>query len=142
MKFIPTSIALALLAGCAVQQPPKPTNIPPQILYRYPMPENAQLLAKTFVSHDLKDPDSAKFRDLFFVTGDSRGENRDKTKDSWCVEINGKNSYGGYVGYTWAFVPASGNSVIMGSSALGQMATHICASAKYPPILNSALPSQ
>ena len=134
MKCITASLALMLLTGCTAQQRPALTHVAPAtILYRYPMPENATLLAHTFVSHDMKDPDSAKFRDAFFITADARGESRDKTKDSWCVEVNGKNSYGGYVGYTWALVPAGGKSVIMGGNSLGQMATQICASAVYPP---------
>lgn len=134
MKYIPLLLAPVLLAGCAVKQPPKQVApAPAPIFYRYPMPENAARLAQNFVSHDIKDPDSAKFRDTFFVNRDARGEARDKTKDSWCVEMNGKNSYGGYVGYAWAWVPAGGTSVIMGANALGDLATQICGSAKYPP---------
>lgn len=97
------------------------------------MGENAVLLAHTMASHDLKDPDSAKFRDAFFITSDNRGESRDKSKDSWCIEINGKNSYGAYVGYTWALLPAGGNSVIMGNSSTGAVINQLCASAVYPP---------
>ncbi|CAI8712876.1 hypothetical protein [Pseudomonas sp. IT-P291] len=134
MKYTPLPLALFLLAGCAVQQPPKPIKVEPEpIFYRYPMPENAAHLAQSFVSHDIKDPDSAKFRDTFFASRDARGEARDKTKDSWCVEMNGKNSYGAYVGYAWALVPAGGTSVFMGANPLGNLATQICGSAKYPP---------
>lgn len=131
MKNLTLSLILISLAGCST--PPRPAPAKPLVLYRYPMSENAVLLAHTVASHDLKDPESAKFRDTFFVTSDARGEARDKSKDSWCIEINGKNSYGAYVGYTWALLPAGGKSVIMGSSPVGAMASQICSSATYPP---------
>jgi hypothetical protein len=131
MNKLALSLVLFSLAGCST--PPKPAAQKPLILYRYPMGENAVLLAHTMASHDLKDPDSAKFRDAFFVTSDNRGESRDKSKDSWCIEINGKNSYGAYVGYTWALLPAGGNSVIMGNSPTGAVINQLCASAIYPP---------
>lgn len=124
-------VIVASLAGCST--PPRPAPDKPMTLYRYPMSDNAVQLAQTTASHDLKDPESAKFRDTFFVTSDARGDARDRSKDSWCVEINGKNSYGAYVGYTWALVPAGGKSVIMGGSPVGAMANKICSSAIYPP---------
>jgi hypothetical protein len=128
------SSALVLLVACVTQHPPQLAQATTlTVLYRYPMPENAAQLAHAFVSHDMKDPDSARFRDTFFVTTDARGDGRDKSKDSWCVEINGKNSYGAYVGYTWALLPAGGNSVIMGGNVIGNVAAQICSSAKYPP---------
>ena len=48
----------------------------------------AKIIAvKMFVTHGLKDPDSAKFRSV-------------KVKwDTVCGEVNAKNSYGGYAGY-------------------------------------------
>lgn len=131
MKNLALSLILISLAGCST--PPRPAPAKPLVLYRYPMSENAVLLAHTVASHDLKDPESAKFRDTFFVTSDARGEAREKSKDSWCIEINGKNSYGAYVGYTWALLPAGGKSVIMGSSPVAAMASQICSSATYPP---------
>lgn len=39
------------------------------------------------VAYDLKDPDSAKFREIL------------STKERICGQINSKNSYGGYVGF-------------------------------------------
>jgi hypothetical protein len=52
-------------------------------------PQHAQLIAqaKTTAAYDLKDPESAKFRNIVVV------------RDSVCGEINAKNSMGGYVGY-------------------------------------------
>lgn len=114
------------LVGCAT---PKPPPAKPMVLYRYPMSENTVQLAHTMASHDLKDPESAKFRDTYFVSSDGRGEARDKSKDSWCIEINGKNGYGAYTGYTWALLPAGGRSVIMGTSPVAVIANNICSSA-------------
>ncbi|MGE8098138.1 hypothetical protein [Pseudomonas fluorescens] len=131
MKKLALSLIVISLAGCST--PPRPAPAKPLILYRYPMNENTVLLAHTMASYDLKDPDSAKFRDTFFVTSDGRGEARDKSKDSWCIEINGKNSYGAYTGFSWALLPAGGRSVIMGNSPAGAVASQLCASAIYPP---------
>lgn len=48
--------------------------------------------AKHFLLSDLKDPDSAKFRNVRMREADSA--------KFVCGEINAKNSYGGYVGFT------------------------------------------
>ena len=130
MKKLALSLVIFSLVGCSTSPRPAPAK---PILYRYPMSENAIQLAHTIASHDLKDPESAKFRDAFFINADGGGETRDKSKDSWCIEINGKNSYGAYVGYTWALLPSGGKSVIMGTSRLAAAASQICASAIYPP---------
>lgn len=47
-------------------------------------------MAKASITSQLKDPDSAQFKSLF-ISG--------KTAPVLCGELNGKNSYGGYVGY-------------------------------------------
>jgi hypothetical protein len=61
--------ALALLALAACQQPDPFAD------------------AKAAVAHELKDPESAQFRDL------------KQYGDLICGEVNAKNSYGGYVGF-------------------------------------------
>lgn len=127
MKIFALTILTFTLIGCTTPQRQAPEK--PMVLYRYPMSENAVKLAQVMASRDLKDPESAKFRDAFFVTSDDQGEGRDKSKDSWCIEVNGKNGYGAYVGYTWALVPAGGKSVIMGTSPVAAMANKICSSA-------------
>lgn len=43
--------------------------------------------AKKLVTHDLKDPSSAQFRDVH------------KTDQAVCGEVNGKNAYGAYAGF-------------------------------------------
>lgn len=45
--------------------------------------------AKASITKSLKDPDSANFRNVFTIDG-----------INVCGEINSKNSYGGYVGFT------------------------------------------
>lgn len=54
--------------------------------------ENFVTEAKKAVIRNLKDPDSAKFRNL-------RTIKTDKGLRLLCGEMNGKNSYGGYTGY-------------------------------------------
>lgn len=137
LRFLPF-LALAL-AGCATPTPPqKPKPAAPTILYRYPMSSEAEAQAKAMIAHDLKDPDSAKFRDAYFVTADARGDARDRSKDSWCMEVNAKNSYGGYVGYSWALLPAGSTTVIQGTRGIGLMATQICSRAVQGPVAASA----
>lgn len=133
MKFVFTCAVTTALVGCTATSGPQPHPVQPTVLYRYPMQQNAILLAQTMAAHDLKDPEAAKFRDVFYISPDGRGEARDKSKDSWCIEVNGKNSYGAYTGYSWSFLPANGTRLITGSSSLGSMVTDICARAVYGP---------
>ena len=62
--------------------------------------KNKQLIekAKEIAKYDLKDPDSAKFRNVRVVTKPAQ---RDETKinTNVCGELNAKNSYGAYIGY-------------------------------------------
>jgi hypothetical protein len=55
---------------------------------------------KAAVTYDLKDPDSAKFRPM--VAGVAVGG----TSIMVCGEVNSKNSFGGYVGFTSYLVQA------------------------------------
>lgn len=76
--------------------------------------------AKAVVSHESKDPESAKFRNL--------GIYRSKTgkPDPYvCGEVNDKNSYGAYVGYK-RFVVADGIADIDEGDEL-VMITALCA---------------
>jgi hypothetical protein len=60
-----------------------------------PVDPHAALFAKVraLVVYGLKDPDSAKFRPFQFVTDGSGNQ-------KVCGEVNAKNTYGGYVGFT------------------------------------------
>ena len=52
---------------------------------------------KKAVRERAKDPDSIQFSDVI------------RFKDKACIRYNAKNAYGGYVGYTWAFLSGSGD---------------------------------
>lgn len=130
--WIPLLFAV-VLPGCATPPVVQKEPAAPTTLYRYPMPPNAAMLAQQMAAYDLKDPESAKFRDTFFVTTDDRGDNRDPSKDSWCVEVNGKNSYGAYTGYTWSLLPAGSNKMIQGGP-MASMVNDICSRAVFGPV--------
>jgi hypothetical protein len=59
-----------------------------------PKASQAELLerAKILVAHDLKDPESARFRSLGVYSTETGAR-------AVCGEMNAKNSYGAYVGY-------------------------------------------
>ncbi|EEW40529.1 hypothetical protein HMPREF0484_3412 [Klebsiella pneumoniae subsp. rhinoscleromatis ATCC 13884] len=63
-----------------------------------PTEEKAIELAKVEISHDMKDPSSTQFRD---VISKKVGENDDGSIAMLvCGEVNSKNSFGAYSGYT------------------------------------------
>ncbi len=133
MRLVLLSVLATALIGCATPLAIQPKASQTTTLYRYSMQPNAILLAQTMAARDLKDPEAAKFRDVFYISADGRGEARDKSKDSWCIEVNGKNSYGAYTGYSWSLLPAGGKRVISESSAVGSMVADICSRAVYGP---------
>ena len=67
----------------------------------YAAPKDTSLIAKakTTAAYNLKDPDSAKFRDMTVIRG------------VVCGQINAKNSMGGYVGFK-RFLVAKDSSLI------------------------------
>ncbi len=77
-------------------------------------------LAKQIAVHDLKDPDSAQFRDLV-----ARNTGKDYAV---CGEINAKNSYGGYVGYRQFYVLVGAKSVVIkrGDQIMDQLVDLVC----------------
>ncbi|MGO0109993.1 hypothetical protein [Pseudomonas putida] len=133
MKLSLAPFLIVALAGCST---PHTTPIKPAervTLYRYPMPSKVVELAQTIAARDLKDPESAKFRDAFYISSDPKGNARDKSKDSICIEMNGKNSYGAYVGYNWTVINARANSVIQGGPMAGVL-NEICSTTVVGPI--------
>lgn len=50
------------------------------------------------VASQLKDKDSAKFRNVSFFEDKARSSEKDHT-GAFCGEVNAKNSFGGYTGY-------------------------------------------
>jgi len=66
--------------------------------------ENLEIQAKNVLKSVLKDADSAKFQNLKVITNS-------KAEQSVCGEVNSRNSFGGYVGFTkFAY---SKNKIIM-----------------------------
>lgn len=82
-KFIALALCLSSLTGC------KPGS------------EKAIELAKNEITADMKDPDSAKFRYLRFIKA---GEKDGEIGGFICGNVNAKNSYGAYAGFSPFFV--------------------------------------
>lgn len=79
-KIIIMVLGVLVLAGC------KPGS------------DKAIAIAKNVISSDMRDPESSKFRELRFIKA---GEKEDGSIGGYvCGEINSKNSYGAYAGYT------------------------------------------
>lgn len=57
--------------------------------------------AKTNLTRNFKDPEAAKFRDVFVYMAPQKDGTK---KPIACGEVNGVNSYGGYVGYKKFYV--------------------------------------
>jgi len=66
-----------------------------------PGAEKAIELAQKEVSADMKDPDSAKFRYMRFIPA---GEKEGVVGGFVCGNVNAKNGYGAYAGYSQFFV--------------------------------------
>ena len=82
----------ALLTGCAPRVPAPPVTV------SNPSNEERVLFQKSIIN-SLKDPDSAKFGEQIFLVDNKAA----------CVEVNAKNSYGGYTGFQQAmFVKVNG----------------------------------
>lgn len=84
-KFI-LIFALAALTGCK------------------PSAEKAIELAQKEVSADMKDPESAKFRYMRFI---QQSEKDGLVAGVVCGNVNAKNSYGAYAGYSPFFIAIS-----------------------------------
>lgn len=133
MKLSLVPILAVALIGCST---PPPSQLKPaerSTLYRYPMPPSLVQSAQAIAARDLKDPDAAKFRDAFYVNADPKGDARDRSKDSICIEVNGKNSYGAYTGFNWTVIAPGANTVIQGGSMAG-VVNEICSSTVLGPV--------
>ncbi len=115
MKYFLFTVIAVALTGCSTP-PSSQSKLPPPVpINRYEIPSDAVQLAQAMVARHLKDPDSAKFRDAFYASTDPRGDGRDKSKDTVCIEVNGKNSYGAYNGFTWALIAMESKTVLLSS---------------------------
>jgi hypothetical protein len=96
-KFIPILLLLSLsiLSGCATKAPSPPINL------SSPSAEDRATLEQ-LIAASLKDPDSARFSGKIVIVNGKAA----------CVEVNAKNSFGGYTGFQQAMlVKFSGSSV-------------------------------
>jgi hypothetical protein len=92
-----------------------------------PVPEleDAKLQAMDAIRGSLKDPDSAQFRDWtpFFKNLYNYGfAGAGHYEPLWqlCVEVNAKNSFGGYTGYTWMYVKFRDGKAVRDSLGVGE----------------------
>lgn len=66
--------------------------------------------AEAFIAYSLKDPDSAKFRNVFINKVENKAPNSKPIRLAVCGEVNGKNAFGAYSGYQLFAVSAIGES--------------------------------
>lgn len=111
------TIAPILLSGCATVAGSAGVNWAAMNPGKAPEYENAKSQAKDAIQRFLKDPGSAQFRDStpFFKTLYNFGlASAGNPEPLWamCIEVNAKNSYGGYTGYqNWLVKFRNGTAV-------------------------------
>lgn len=66
--------------------------------------------AENFIAYSLKDPDSAKFRNVFVKKVENKAPNGKPIRLAVCGEVNGVNSFGAYSGYSNFAVSALGST--------------------------------
>jgi len=82
--------------------------------------ERDRTAAQSAIAYQLKDPDSAKFRDLAGYTT-SAGD------VIVCGQVNGKNSFGGYAGFTPFFVRLRAGKAVIATT---EFADYACTQAR------------
>lgn len=87
-KLILIALSVALLAGC------KPSD------------DQMLKVGKDALSQALKDPSSAQFRSMRFVP--DKNQAGSVASGFVCGELNGKNSFGGYVGFKRVYIHVEG----------------------------------
>lgn len=105
--FVATTLSLAI-AGCAT--PPSQQELESADYGAYPV--SYEQIIKNRMSTILKDPDSAQYR---FLNTPKTGWNSFGGKKFGyivCVNINAKNSYGGYVGYRMSYFMIKNDLII------------------------------
>lgn len=105
MRKLLTIPLIALLAGCA--SPPRAVSVaetkaPEEPRFKVPITSEQEQIAKAAVAGMLKDPESARFQGIY---GMQRAGHPEVT--SICGEVNAKNSYGGYAGFSRFLVSGS-----------------------------------
>lgn len=98
MRKLLTIPLVALLAGCASPSgtvSEANTKAPEEPRFKVPITSEQEQVATAAVAGMLKDPESARFQGLY---GMQRAALPEVT--SICGEVNAKNSYGGYAGFS------------------------------------------
>lgn len=103
--LVPTfSAVVGVLSACATsptelyEKEPE-TKASPVVRLKQDLPAQQAVVVKKQVKYSLKDPESARFRNLFLSVPQKEGMN-----PSTCGEVNARNSYGGYTGFRWFFM--------------------------------------
>lgn len=102
-----TVVTALTLSGCGPKTPPEP-SLEEKIIQR----------AQEEVRLNLKDPDSAQFRNVVLKEDTTKPEDIDEdigVQPKVCGEVNAKNSMGGYVGFKpfYAYVRIKNNEIII-----------------------------
>jgi hypothetical protein len=97
------ALAATVFASCGSPQPPATTTTSSPVVYpklisksQVSLSASQESQARSIISQDLKDPQSAQFRSW---QTEKRLLDNGKTVLSICGEINAKNSYGAYTGF-------------------------------------------
>lgn len=113
------AITVVFAAGCASQSVPQSAP-KPAVTWTKDVATEAEINeAKKTIVGQLKDPESARFGEIWALSGTNG-------KRSVCGYINAKNSYGGYTGNQMFSIISPGNSIIQGSGPLGGLLPGIC----------------
>jgi len=97
MKNLFLVILVALIAGCTSLPTPEQAASAEYGSY----PDNYEVIVKDYYARILKDPDSVKYKSISTPQKYWLGDRFEGAKYGYlvCATLNGKNSYGAYVGY-------------------------------------------
>lgn len=137
LRFWFILLALSLnIGGCALVMK-TPDNWAALDAGLKPDYEEAKALTQTAIADSLFDPDSAKFRNwspLVKVLYNYASTSTTEAVWALCVEVNGKNRFGGYVGYEWFYVKFHNGKPITNAGELGMgKGNYDCEQAKSNP---------
>lgn len=117
MKYHVLLLSVVVFVTGCVSQPTTPTR-PPVTWTRDAATADEKETAKAQVLKVLKDPDSARFGEIWALNG----TNGHRTV---CGYINARNSFGGYTGNK-VFTTATGDALIEGSEPLNSLVPRMC----------------
>jgi hypothetical protein len=102
MKTALVVVAAVFLSGCGLAMQAKRQAAPHTLITDPLKVKNAQIAASQYIKNIMKDPESASFKytypPVYGLLLDLTTVNRQGT--FLCAEVNGKNSYGGFTGFT------------------------------------------